>query len=413
MSMKVKLVDSVKVLLEKTVAEILIECPDILDRMNRPYDLSLIQILRSKAEYSAAVLADNSLKSLGHGWVQLAGNGHAVDAHALPAILLSRVLLGSSSRSVLREFRAFALDGCTEVYWYAAMAGVSIAEPISFSEHVVLIPWDCVPDCSPKRRLSDNRELRALGGLTASPNCAIRIGLPKRKVFFPTAMQVDPDEYPLTEVNDCHGVGMDILRAATLATGTQTGILISWTEATNPAASDFLSSAISVFPGTNDGGLFGASLVPSSVDPEETRAIFKNLQSFKKKDKAAMRTAIDRINNSWTWKSPAEQAIDLGIALEVLLLHDNSKDRGELRYRLSERGAKLLSQNGSEQLEYFRKLKTIYDLRSAAVHVGSIEDSEATREKLAEAKNFCARIANKIIKLGGFPNWEVDYIFSK
>ncbi len=126
-----------------------------------------------------------------------------------------------------------------------------------------------------------------------------------------------------------------------------------------------------------------------------------------------MRTAIDRLNASWVSKALTDQAIDVGIALEVLLLHDSGKDRGELRYRLSERGAKILGGNGAQQLERFRKLKAIYDLRSKAVHIGSIEDNEATRARLVEAREFCGLIAGRIIKLGGFPDWEEDFVFKK
>ncbi len=68
----------------------------------------------------------------------------------------------------------------------------------------------------------------------------------------------------------------------------------------------------------------------------------------------------------------ADQAIDLGIALEALLLHELGKeDRGELRYRLSLRGAWLGGGDEQERAEIQRTLKAVYDLRSRAVHAGT------------------------------------------
>ena len=67
----------------------------------------------------------------------------------------------------------------------------------------------------------------------------------------------------------------------------------------------------------------------------------------------------------------ADISIDLGIALEALLLHEqNKKNRGELRFRLGLRGAWLVGSDGNERAEILKLLREVYDLRSIAVHSG-------------------------------------------
>lgn len=399
-------------LLERTVSETRSDFPDILERINKRFDISLFQICRSKPEFSNAVWNEKPLNALSRGWVQLAGNGNAVDPHVLPSALLRRVLLGSSVQSVLHEFREFAESRSSGAVWYAALAGVSVSEPISLDDGVEVVPWDLVPDSSAGKKFLEFRQADPMSGLKALPNCAIKISLPNRRVFFENAMQTEDPLGSLSEISRCHDIGADIQRALTLTSQKQVGFLVTWTQATNSVANEFAGSAIAHSRGADDSGLFSSSLQPVLSNPTETRTTLQKLTVLKAKEQAAIRTAIDRLSASWIWKSLTDQAIDLGISLEVLLLHDNQPDRGELKYRFSVRGAKILGGSGIDQLDRFRKLKAIYDLRSKAVHAGSIEQSEETRLKLVEAQGLCVRIANEILNLGRFPDWEKDLIFS-
>ena len=81
-----------------------------------------------------------------------------------------------------------------------------------------------------------------------------------------------------------------------------------------------------------------------------------------------LRIAIDRLYQALLRKKSVNQAIDLGIALEVVLLHGiGEADRGEMRYRTSIRGAAFLGENKADRVVIFKRLKEAYDLRSKAV----------------------------------------------
>ena len=128
---------------------------------------------------------------------------------------------------------------------------------------------------------------------------------------------------------------------------------------------------------------------------------------MKNADQSTLRASIDRLELVLRPTHSVNQAIDIGMAQEILLLHGVSQsDRGELKYRFSLRGASLLGNNFKERKSLFKLLKRLYDLRSRAVHSGHIEGVASERELIASGSNLAAEMARKIIEIGGFPDWE-------
>jgi hypothetical protein len=134
---------------------------------------------------------------------------------------------------------------------------------------------------------------------------------------------------------------------------------------------------------------------------------------MKAADRNTIRIGIDRLGRALRSRSNVDRAIDLGVALESMLLHNlPRRDRGELKYRLALRGAALLSDSKPERVAAFNLLGEAYNLRSEAVHSGQIEPTKKgvqTSEVLKEAAIICGHIARRLIEQGGFPkNWETD-----
>ena len=136
-----------------------------------------------------------------------------------------------------------------------------------------------------------------------------------------------------------------------------------------------------------------------------------------------MRISLDRLNKSLFKKEMADQAIDLGIALEVMLLHGiNDNFKGEMRYRISVRGATFLGGKNPQRKKHFKSLRDAYDLRSRAVHTGTLAIKKKKKRKkkqpnpvsvLKSATGVCSDIAVKIIERGSFPNWESEYVVGR
>lgn len=101
------------------------------------------------------------------------------------------------------------------------------------------------------------------------------------------------------------------------------------------------------------------------------------------------RVALDKFQNSFQRGNENDRLLDCVIALEALYL--KSGEQQEMSYRLSQRGALLLSEDEGEALEIKETLKEAYNKRSRLVH-GSTADADResvlrlhnlTRESLA------------------------------
>lgn len=130
------------------------------------------------------------------------------------------------------------------------------------------------------------------------------------------------------------------------------------------------------------------------------------------KTRSELRVPLDRLNQSRRHHNETEKAIDLGIALEALLLNDRERDDSiALPFRL--RGAWLLGQGSTprERKELLDIFNDLYDCRSKAVHKGTLKSGSAKYksgktpiEILNIGDELCVKIIEAIITNGGFHN---------
>jgi hypothetical protein len=202
----------------------------------------------------------------------------------------------------------------------------------------------------------------------------------------------------------------DLLRCIAVLTVRPVGLLGGWMQLNNRIAG-------AIGPGfywysqvfyTSD--LWRASSKPITLNGEAAARVFSLLEDFEHTQKQALQVALDRLIQALRRKHGVDKAIDLGIALEVMLLHGiGANDRGELRFRSSIRGATFLGDEKTERLEIFRILKESYDLRSQAVHSGVLKKGKA-EQILEQAANICAQIALKLIERRSFPDWDAEIV---
>lgn len=101
-----------------------------------------------------------------------------------------------------------------------------------------------------------------------------------------------------------------------------------------------------------------------------------------------------------------DKVLDLGIALEMLLLNDNaSRDQLSQSFRL--RGSWLLAQNAEERAHLHNTFKDIYRARSEVAHGGQLawtSDFRERRDRLSEWLDLACRVFQRILNEGA-PNW--------
>ncbi|MCY4616201.1 MAG: HEPN domain-containing protein [Chloroflexi bacterium] len=96
--------------------------------------------------------------------------------------------------------------------------------------------------------------------------------------------------------------------------------------------------------------------------------------------------------------------IDLGIALESIYLSDIGSG-SELGFRLGIRAAWYLGKDLDERSSIMDDLRKIYDLRSRAVHTGTLPSDASIAELRARAEQLCLDSIRRVVSAGRFPDW--------
>ena len=106
--------------------------------------------------------------------------------------------------------------------------------------------------------------------------------------------------------------------------------------------------------------------------------------------------AVRRFNAAVDRPSLEDSLVDLMIVGEALFLSDQSKDRGELGYRLRQRAAKLLGGSGRPWREVQAVVGRAYDLRSRVVHGADLPLSVKVDGSKLEISAFIARLSEVV-----------------
>jgi hypothetical protein len=128
---------------------------------------------------------------------------------------------------------------------------------------------------------------------------------------------------------------------------------------------------------------------------------FDALAAFNEKD--SLHRAIDRLGRARLARSPVDQALELGIAAEIALMHAETSGNTEITYKIGSRAAWLLGETATERTEIFGDIKQLYQARSQAVHSGIL--SAKSKVDLQAGDELVARTLAAILALGRFPEW--------
>lgn len=138
--------------------------------------------------------------------------------------------------------------------------------------------------------------------------------------------------------------------------------------------------------------------------PTEAAAVklaFDQLAAFT--DSESLVRAIGRLGRARTARSPVDQALELGIAAEIALMHGDSSSNTEITHKIGMRAAWLLGEDAGQRTAIFADIKALYHARSKAVHEGTLP--KKSKVDLGEADRLVTRILNAIAARGHFPNW--------
>jgi hypothetical protein len=373
----------------------------------------------STAQLKTAIAADGSLGHLRQGWLDRGpGGGGIIQDHMLPHVFVVDALEGKAVEESLASAHTFAASGTSNVDTFFPVAGVDAVDLVSLKEDLTLVPWSQVAESNGKRFFDDasnpaRTPLSSFRLFSVQPTLAIRFTERNRQVLFASHAEVYPNEDTrLKEAGAQWASAAEVFRCVTASAVCPAAILGSWTQ---------LEGFANRLGGSNyqyhPNAMIDLRLTKphTSIDPK-IADLFLRYIALEGEVRDVLRIGLDRLALALRENVLTDRAIDLGIALEAMLLHNTGEgdSRGELKYRAAIRGATFLGGSREERFRRFNLLKDAYDLRSAAVHSGRLEANKIRKtlpaDILSSAAATCAAVARALIERGAFPHWEREYV---
>lgn len=149
------------------------------------------------------------------------------------------------------------------------------------------------------------------------------------------------------------------------------------------------------------------------LTPDSLPALTQLVASFEnrtERDKEKLRLILSRLSQAKRRSQATDKVLDLGIALEMLLLDEAKNDQISLIFRL--RGSWLLGETPADREKKYDLLNSLYGARSAVAHSGTLPKKSKGgihagnfQEVFPQYEALAGDIAQKII-LHGWPNWK-------
>ncbi|CAN5419553.1 hypothetical protein BH11PSE5_BH11PSE5_33430 [soil metagenome] len=366
------------------------------------------------ARLQSAIISDEVLSRLTKVWLSFGNTGRAVQDHMVIIVLVNLTMrLGSAAAATtrLREFVDHPVTRCDAII---PILGVSVRSDVRLTDDLYLMPWSTVPTSWQRESFDEGGDqARQLMAHVNPPTAALRIEFTESKVLFTAAERaqtlgaLDPSRTELVQYYT------DLVPAClSLVANVPCVALGYWFWPTNDVVAEFGPTGTIRSSFSSDMSLLGACLNPVAVDPIRATSVVSGFDRIPQKDQDVMRIVVDRLSTSRRRIGLADKCIDLGIAIEAMMLHENTQaaDRGELRFRIAVRGAAYAGKSPEDRKATFARLREAYDLRSAAVHVGRVSEQlkggRNTREVVDETTQLVSAIAEQIIGDGHFPDWD-------
>jgi hypothetical protein len=326
------------------------------------------------------------------------GGGVSVELPSIARLLLARAIATKDIAGTVSKFIEAIQENATDAIAVMGISGIKADTPIQLGPDVSLITMADVPPSMQRGAALGQGTFNAF-----RPRLSIPYALVTRFKFGPVFYRPKEPQPPeemaahvsteaaqmlLTEAFDLLGV-----------LGVYPDFQMFWVQSDNW----FLSAGMSgAWQYSQSGERWGHDVGIQRDDAEALAASYFALDLHKRSK--FLRIPLDRLGRAGRERDFADRAIDLGIALESLLLGDN--DHSELSFRLSLRGAWLIGNDDTERLGLQKALKNLYDLRSRAVHSGTIERSAKTGNTIARATEICKALIRKAIELKCDIDWE-------
>jgi len=281
--------------------------------------------------------------------------------------------------------------------------GIKVTKPIVINGDYIIKPVDCMPD-------SDDKEYylqHTFGNwqnVKITPQCAITKLCEIKKAGTETSIMSPAFKMDFHKVSKTlHDISLllNALRGIYCLAYSST----SYVEPTTP---------LGIFNGSGGGmtiyDVTSHTSTELQIEPKTSiNRLFTNFSKLCDAEKDRFRIILSRLSQAKRGTQIEDKILDLGIALEMLLLKDKTeKEQLALTFRL--RGSWLIDKDDPEnRYKKYNQLKDLYNYRSRVAHSGKLEKDvqklKTIRNSFTDYQSLAEDIC-QIILSEGSPDWD-------
>jgi hypothetical protein len=357
----------------------------------------LVSILRAEPPFDA--LEQSFI------WGALSGGSISIDLSSLAKTLLARCLKVGNVDSVLAEFSKVVESNEAMAAVAIALPGIEVSRRIDLGGQVSLVPLDDLPASIGRAAARGQSMFSSLPREVTSKSAlvtevTVRPLLSKKidekavqRAVEQLANRTKEVAGTLTDACNCMGLACQSFPPYPY---------IRWAVYLE-AGAVFESCSGSYMTYTVDASAHAQKDIDLQMAQDLCHAFFSLDATYRVH---ALRIPLARLSRARQWNSAlVDKAIDLGIAVEALLLHDIGGS-GELAYRLRTRAAWLMGSSPESRRDISDLMKKLYELRSDAVHKGYVDETPDNAQTLNSGIRECAALIKTVIERKNRIEWE-------
>lgn len=291
------------------------------------------------------------------------GRATSLSPTQLAAWLLERARSTSAEAAVI-DLQRYLSSETLQFFWTFALKGIDVTERCELGHDLWLSPGADLPAEQVKEFRST---LQGVGFDSARAGAILRWSTAVQRLHVPI-LSLDPASFVPPDLQ----VAYDALFCLGLVGPCAPVVVASWSTAADWWPNFFSRGWFQPVRWRRDKPL-------TIRDMATARNYCDRFFGLNKKDRDRLRVPMERLNLALQRESRVDRVIDLGIALEALLLSDTGDDRGELSFRLQVRGAWFMGADREERATLAEELRGLYHLRSTAVHTGQLGEHHKGR----------------------------------
>lgn len=327
------------------------------------------------------------------------GGSCLIEPLFLATWLLQRSVKLGSERDAIATFEQLVRTNKRRMRYVSVVKGVHILEPIKISDNITLYPENFLDKTE---RYRSGRLQPQMPVHHGAQGCIVIYEFEQNGVIL-TAEMVERQEQNLYA--QITGNIQSLVSLAPLVSGSGAIAVVNWfefhDEESIPVRSTDFSYPLDIsFP-------FSGDLVLA----EPLKEAFARYQKLLPEIRDHIAVPLDRLNRSRRSGASLDSAIDLGIALESLLMGKTSNN-SEITFKMSMRAAAFLGRSAEERKEIFNVVSDVYGLRSTAVHTGRLSTKKELKSKLTttdairRGQAICAAIIRQWMQRNGKIDWD-------